>query len=476
MPSTPRTRTGKLSDTARHLILPSGIESTGWPSVRDTCAGFGVRFDRWQDGAGRAILGKREDGSYAASIGGVVISIPRQVGKTFLIGAVVFALCLLYPGLTVIWTAHRLRTAAETFASMQAFAARRRIKPHVSKIVLGSGEEEVRFHNGSRILFGARERGFGRGFAKVHVLVFDEAQILTENAIDDMVPATNQAENPLLIFTGTPPKPTDPSEVFTLKRKQALAGEVDDTVYIEFSADRDCDPLDRRQWAKANPSFPKRTNEGAMLRMHKNLTEESFVREALGIWDEEMTDVELDPKAWAALDTGKEDERPSPVAFAVEMSTDRKWVSIGMAGMRADGNRHLEVVQSGRGTKWVPDALAELVQKWKPVGVGIVQAGPAGALIADIETKRIDPILLSSTDLGKATGMLLDGVAEGTIRHSSQPLLSIAVGEAKTRPMGAVKIWDLRVATDIAPLQVVSVALFVLATAKPKRSGVVYSA
>jgi hypothetical protein len=43
-----------------------------------------------------------------------------------------------------------------------------------------------------------------------------------------------------------------------------------------------------RQWRKANPSFPHRTGEGAILRMRKLLgSVESFqaVR-ALGIWDE----------------------------------------------------------------------------------------------------------------------------------------------------------------------------------------------
>jgi hypothetical protein len=140
----------------------------------------------------------------------------------------------------VIWTAHRLRTAGETFDKMQGMARRRKIKPHVAKVVLGSGEEEIRFRNGSRILFGARERGFGRGFDEVDVLIFDEAQILTENAIDDMVPATNQSRQPtgaLMLFMGTPPKPTDPGEVFARMRAEALSGEDEDTGYIEFSAD-----------------------------------------------------------------------------------------------------------------------------------------------------------------------------------------------------------------------------------------------
>jgi hypothetical protein len=72
-------------------------------------------------------------------------------------------------------------------------------------------------------------RGFGRGFDEVDVEVFDEAQILTEKALEDMVAATNQSRHPhgaLLFFMGTPPRPVDPGEAFTERRKEALSGEV----------------------------------------------------------------------------------------------------------------------------------------------------------------------------------------------------------------------------------------------------------
>ena len=100
------------------------------------------------------------------------------------------------------------------------------------------GNEAVEFVNGSRILFGARERGFGRGFAGIDVLIFDEAQILSESAMDDMVPATNAAPNPLVLMAGTPPRPTDPGEVFTLLRQEALDGESTDVGFVEISAER----------------------------------------------------------------------------------------------------------------------------------------------------------------------------------------------------------------------------------------------
>jgi hypothetical protein len=60
----------------------------GLAAVRKTCVEkLGITFDDWQDGAGRVILAKRADGNLAAMIDGVGMSLPRQVGKTYLIGA-----------------------------------------------------------------------------------------------------------------------------------------------------------------------------------------------------------------------------------------------------------------------------------------------------------------------------------------------------------------------------------------------------
>jgi phage terminase large subunit-like protein len=253
--------------------------------VRDKCRDLGVPFDEWQDGAGRLILAKRADGKLAAKVGGVGMSLPRQVGKTYLLGALIFALAILKPGLLIIWTAHHARTSSETFLSMQGFAKRRKIAPYIEVIYKGSGDEAVVFHNRSRILFGARERGFGRGIPGVDVLMCDEAQILTERALSNMLPTLNTSKLGLVVYVGTPPRPEDPSEAFVRMRDDALSGEAEDLVWIECGADPDASPDDREQWAKANPSFPHRTPEEAFLRLRRKLGEESFLREGLGIWE-----------------------------------------------------------------------------------------------------------------------------------------------------------------------------------------------
>jgi hypothetical protein len=477
----PRTQHGKLSETARHVVLPAGIVSTGWPAVRDTCAGFGVSFDPWQDGAGRAILAKRADGKYACSIGGAVISIPRQVGKTFLIGAIVFALCLLFPGLTVIWTAHRARTAGETFSSMRAFAKRKRVRPHIANVVLGSGDEAILFANGSRVLFGARERGFGLGFANVGVLVLDEAQRLTEVAVDDMIPTMNQAANPLAFFTGTPPRPTDPGEVFTRKRADALSGEDTDTLYIEFSADRGCDPMSHKQWAKANPSYPKRTPETAMLRMIKQLSADSFQREGLGIWDEEVGAGEI-PR-WIELADKHSTIVSNPTwSLAVSpLELGPQWACFGLAGRRADGRFHVEALDHRAGTWWVKARAKEIYDE-KKIPLRMRPTGAENGLIAPLREAGVEVEEVSANDSSQAFGSFIDAAGFGhaldddgelkldgagrpievpLLHHLNDPDLNKAVKHAKRRTTASGgSTWDeMRSSVEITPLVACTVAL-----------------
>lgn len=447
MPKSTLTRPGrrKLSDVARHLIVPSGIVSTGWPAVEAQCDRMGVRHDDWQVALGRVILAKRESGLYAAGVGGVVMSLPRQVGKTFTIGSIVFALCVLVPRLTVLWTAHHSRTSNETFASLQGFANRQLVAPHVEHVRQANGQQEIAFKNGSRVLFGARESGFGRGFADVDVEVFDEAQILSQRALDDMVPATNTAANPLVFLIGTPPKPTDPSEVFTARRREALSGQSSDMLFVEMSADADADPDSRSQWRAGNPSFPARTPETAMLRMRHLLGEESFIREGLGVWSSDVVtqpliadDLFLSRAVPAAPD--------GVVSYGVKFSPDGAHVGLGVAVRPDDGPVHVDVVaieSTSRGTTWLVDWLAS---RWRQAAQIVVDGrGSASALVnALVEAGVSERVLKVPTtqDVVAAHAMFLDSVRTGAMSwFEGQDALRFDVANATKRPIGTAGGW-----------------------------------
>lgn len=465
--------TRRLSEVARHVVMPSGIVSTGWPAVEDQCREFGDEFDEWQRGAGKLILGKREDGIYAATVGGVTLSIPRQVAKTFLVGRIVFALCVLFPGLKVLWTAHRTRTASNTFKSLQGYARRKKVAPHIRHIRTANGEQEIAFTNGSVILFGAREAGFGRGFDEIDVEVFDEAQILTEKALEDMVAATNQSRHPhgaLLFYMGTPPRPVDPGEVFTARRDEALSGKSEDSVYIECSADPDADPDDRKQWEKANPSFPDRTPLRSMLRLRKNLpSDESWMREALGIWDQIRTNGVIPMDAWK--DRGDEESKAvDSLALGIEIGPDLAWASISLAGRRADGDWHVELVENRLGAAWVPAYLAQLLELNPEIrGVVVDVGGPIKSMVTQrgsryiLDGPELTLTAMRVVELTVACTKLLDGTVTGWLRHINQPQLTAAAQAAGKRMIGDTGTWVFSrksTTSDITPIQSATYALW----------------
>lgn len=459
MPPRPRkTKTGarKLSEVAKHLVAPTKITSTGWPAVRKTCnEKLGVEFDDWQEGAGRLILAKRADGNLAAMIDGVGLSLPRQVGKTYLIGAMVFALCVNTPGLLVIWSAHHARTHAETFLAMQGFAGRTKVKAHVGQVFKGSGDEEIRFVNGSRILFGARERGFGRGIPGVDVLIFDEAQILSDRALSNMLATMNTSRFGLQLYIGTPPKPDDNSESFERMRTEAIAKRLKDGAWIELGADKGAQPGDRKQWVKANPSYPKRTPAQSILRLQRKLTPEDFLREGMGVWAEAEDGPPLIMPNWPLCSTKVEPGKPAAIAIAVDI--DRVWASIGAAS--AGDVPHL-------GPRWkrrldVDRAFiiseTKRIQTETSCAVVIDRKGPAGSLEDDLIAEGVNVTPAGLEDYVTACADLFDAVNAKEVTHGEYPELDAAVRAASQRKVGDRWAWARRDG-DISMLEAVTLA------------------
>lgn len=446
-----------LHDVAKHVVVPDGIVSTGWPAVRNTLSELGISFDPWQAGTAQLILSKDKDGMYATTVGGVTASIPRQVGKTYMIGWIVFALCIIQPGITVAWSAHRKPTADETFDGMKSMAMTPAMVPYIDRTPNNGDEQKIEFKNGSRVVFGARGLGFGRGFTELDVVVFDEAQILKENSIDDMVPAQNASKNALTIMIGTPPKPIDPSEVFEDARRAALSGEAPDALYIEFSADPKADPDDRAQWRKANPSYPARTNTASMMRMRRRLSDDSFKREALGIWDESTSRrMAFPPGRWEACAIENPSDDWPIAAIGIDMNPDRTWVSVTFSFFTEDG-LHLEVTESESYTEGGSTELLKWIIKTarRRIPVVIDAYSPARVFEAPLKQAKCLVRVLSASEFSQACMGLHDAVKESTVTHFGQKELNDSVSGATKKPVGKAGAWgftrdDLDV--DLTPL------------------------
>ncbi len=503
--------TRPLSEIARHLVIPEGIVDSVWFDLEERFVEWRVEFDAWQDGLGQLTLGLRSDGKYAATVGGCTYSIPRQVAKTFIVGRTVFNLASQFDGLTALWTAHRTRTATQTFQKLAAFAQQKRVKPYLAPtrndgIRSTNGEQEIEFRNGSRILFGAREQGFGRGFDEVDIEVFDESQILTEKALEDMVPAANQSRNPhgaLLIFMGTPPRPVDPGEVMKARRRKALDGKPADVVvlergnalYVETSSDPNVGRAggpsldDSEQIRKANPSYPHRTPQESIDRMRENLpSDEAWRREALGVWDSDQVGSRaISSTRWDA--TGVAAAPTDGVrSFGVAFSADGMRMSLGGA-MKHDGGVHLELVDAYAGAvegglaplaDWFVEKDAAGVPRWRRLSM-IVLSGQAGAhvlkqllLEGHVAERRIH--ILNTPQYLQACGMLDDAMKttseEPPVTHlvaAGQAMLDDSVGVVDKDKRGG---WSATTPDgNETPVEAISIALWAARTSKRKPAG-----
>lgn len=464
-PSTPR-----LSEAARHLIYPTTIQSSVYPSVAQKLEEVDVLFDPWQQGFGTIALGVDGDGLYASTVGGVVASIPRQVGKTFTVGHLLIGLCLLFPGLRVIWTSHHLSTTGNTFRSMQGMVRKPKIFKRVAEIRLANGEQRISFANGSVIMFGARSMGFGRGLDKIDIEVFDEAQILSLKALEDMVPATNQAQcehGGLLFFIGTPPRPADDGEAFASKRQQALEGNADDDmVYVEFSADPESSPDDRSQWPVMNPSYPTRTPLASMLRMRKNIPDvASWKREAMGIWDESMKHrAVIRKKDWDSLVSAGPEPDVRPDAFAVERR-DRQ-ISISACWIEGEF-AHAEEVWAGVSPELAVEWIASRTRRRTPVMV--YGSSSAAAMIPQLRARRVAVNQATVGDMAKACGLLVNRAEARTFTHAGQESVDAALAIAPKTLIGKAGGWgwDLSDETlNISPIVSMTFALLAATVTK----------
>lgn len=295
------------------------------------------------------------------------------------------------------------------------------------------------------------------------MLVLDEIQRASVKAMDDLLPTTNAAANPLVLCMGTPPRPTDDGEVFHLLRQGAISGESDDVLYVELGAQERFDLADEdRFWTelrRVNPAFPHRVGERAILRNKKGLTVDSVYRETFGLWDEITKQFSpINGPLWVeAVDIGPADG-VKPDALAVDMSHQRE-ISVGAAWMVGDA-AHIEEVWAG-----VDEAAAVewIVQRaGRRLLVVIDSMSPAASMIPTLKARGVKVHAGTSGDMSKACGLVVAHLEGGRLTHADQEALNDAREGARKRAIGTAGGWgyDRKSPTSkIHPLVAATLAL-----------------
>lgn len=368
-----------------------------------------------------------------------------------------------------IWSAHLYRTAVGSFVDIKdRIDNYDHLRRHVKSISTAKGDEAIQLLSGARLEFAARSRRSGRGLSGDKVTL-DEAFELSAAQIGALMPIMSARRNPQVRYASSAGMLT--SEVLRSIRNRGRVGGEKRLAWIEWCAPRvDCvdencthvigsdgcaldDPV---LLAQSNPALGRRLNLDFILNTERRaMTPVEFARERLGWWEDPPEGGSVfDLTSWAGL-ADSASTVPGRPAFAVDVTPDRAWCSIGVAGKRADGLMHVAVVEHRKGTGWAVPALKELATHGS---VAVGAGSPAASLVPDLESAGVQVELVAGGEYVQACGQFYDAVIGSQVRHLDDVPLNTAVAAARQKSAGDAWKWARDGFADISPLVAVTLA------------------
>ena len=439
-------------------------------------AAYGMPLDPWQQDVIECWLGRDQSGAYNVTSAG--LALPRQNGKNVCLEAREFY-GLVISGERILHTAHQVRTSKKSFRRLAAMFTDKRhpeIMALVKTIRYTNGEECIELHNGGQIEFSARSRQAARGFDGISLVVYDEAQELTDDQVEAIMATLSASATGTrqIIYTGTPPYPGCPGEVFRRRRSVCREDPGPHDAWHEWSVEaesvEDIHIDDTELWYQANPALGIRLTEEFTAEEMRSMSPDGFARERLGWWSpvlEHAAEYAIDAAVW---DECVSDElRPEgKTAYGVKFTPDGAEVCLCGAVIPAEGPARISMIQrqpTGHGTQWLADWLCERYGRASCVvidgrnGVDVLVEKIAG-------TWRMKGSVIRPTarDVVAAVSTLTNALDERAVTwNSRQPALRESAITAIRRPIAGG--WGFG-GDNSAPIEAASLALWGARTSK----------
>jgi phage terminase large subunit-like protein len=455
-----------LYSTVRNPSLP-----TYGPAVTQVAAALGRRQMPWQQHVSAVAneVVTHDDGTWAFRYPTVVMSTPRQAGKTTLLEDVLGHRCMTMPDYRCWYTAQTQLAAVDVFnewvtglESRMPGRWRFRHSAGQNRAMWPATKSFIRVFAPTPESLHSKQSDFV-GLDEVWKWSLQEGGDLTQAVVP------TQATRPrrqLWIVSTAGNENSQWLRSWVEKGRASLDDPASRIAYFEWSTPEDYELTDPVAWAQEfHPAYGFTQDAEGIRDAFAQMGEAEFRRAYMNRWPEHSS-------SWrASWGTAPGTPLPpdAPVVLAVDAPPHHRSAAIVAAGKIDDDLTGVEVVDYRPGVGWLADRLVQLHRKYR-APVVIARTGPLGFLVEELQRAGVNVVAATAGDYADAVSRFQTLVVAHRVAHTSDDLLNVAVhGVQETNTERPT--WRRRdTNTDISPLVAASLAVWKASTppVKPK--------
>lgn len=374
----------------------------------------------------------------------VIVTVPRQSGKTTLIKALMAAVAQANPGCKVYYTAQTRKDAVEKWGEL-AKQLRKEMgtgpdgKPRV-KVLEGTGNEKIVFQGTESVIQPFAPTPGGLHGATSPLAIVDEAWAFDQAQGDDLMAALN------------PVGLTIPhSQVWIIStagdtRSQWLKSLVDDgraatsdpdatTAFFEWSADEETADADLRGDAALSfhPALGYTQELWKLKALGKDEKDHLYRRAYLNLWPTNAQTSIIDLETWDGLAT-EISETPTGATIAFDIAEGRTGATIYAAWQDGD-TVHIHRLISKAGAAWIEKAIEHLQEALAPAALVADDSGDNRPIIEGLRRTGATIYALKPKEYATANSEFLSRITAGRLTHDGTPEIKDAFAHAVLKPV-----------------------------------------
>lgn len=364
----------------------------------------------------------------------VLVTVPRQSGKTTAYGPVQLERCIMNPGIKTFYTAQTGKDARSRFTDLVELVGNSPLKA-ISTFRFSAGDEAIKFPNGSQLKL------FAPVIAALHgetppLVGMDEIWELDEELGDAIlegaiIPAqmTLAGRRQVWLFSTAG---TAASKFMKKWVDRGRAGNWPRMAMFDWGLPEGADPFDADLFPSWHPAVGFTVTADELLDQAAAVSMATWIRAYCNTWTE-AADPLIPDEDWAALAKPQDVPRRRDVTITYEVAPDYASGDVMASWWDAQGRPNIRLLHHAPGTAWMHDLLVQLAREWHPAVLGADDGKPNRRLTDELRRTLGDDAITTvpGRDFGTACDAFLGyAMEERSLVHDGSRTLARAIAGA----------------------------------------------